>query len=207
MYYTIVVVKSNNSGQPQQQQQKHQQHYSTTTLSLLIGYGIIIPISIYFPFYIIELLDIRSKSLRLGLCCIPMTITMSVLEALYGFVPKQAKTSLFEYLCNIAFVVRPKYIEKVNDDEDVVNDDVHNGSSSDHNNTKPKLNKFFSSTLSDESNPSSTSKPQQGTTSTSSVITKIQPDATSAIIWKSFQRYIFWFVITNVVFIILHVFF
>lgn len=96
IYYTMVANQKQSKGQP-------------TTQALLVGYGFVIPFSFWLPFYIIDTLDMRNGVFRLAFCCIPMTITLRCLEAMYGFLPSLHQGSLWNYLLSIGFVVRPTY--------------------------------------------------------------------------------------------------
>ena len=49
---------------------------------LFIGYGIIIPIAIMFPYRIIDYFDIKNRTLRFSLVCLPNAIVFRCLEAM-----------------------------------------------------------------------------------------------------------------------------
>ena len=72
VYYSIVIPR-------------HNQDSSSVSLStiLLIGYGIVIPIALSVPFQIMDYLDVRNGSFRMGLCSIAMTVTLGCLEAMH----------------------------------------------------------------------------------------------------------------------------
>lgn len=73
----------------------------------LIGYGLVIPTSLLLPFWLIDILDLRNVGYRMGLVCLPMTVTLRCLESMYGFVEEPARKSLFEYIAGSAFIVKP----------------------------------------------------------------------------------------------------
>jgi hypothetical protein len=74
----------------------------------LVGFGFVIPVVLYLPFPIIEMLDIQALSLRLGLIAAPLTCTLKCLEAIYGFTPKYAMTSMAEFRLHFGFIQFPK---------------------------------------------------------------------------------------------------
>ena len=67
----------------------------------------IIPIVLYFPFPVIEFLDIRALSLRLGLIAAPLPIFLKCLEAIYGFAPDAATRSHKDYMVHMAYIHYP----------------------------------------------------------------------------------------------------
>jgi len=74
----------------------------------LLGYGIIIPAILYLPFPFIEFFDIQALALRLGLIAGPLTVTLRCLEAMYGFTPKHAARSLWDYMIHMSFIQYPR---------------------------------------------------------------------------------------------------
>jgi hypothetical protein len=77
----------------------------------LIGYGMVIPISLWLPFQLVDLLDIRSVGFRLGGASMPMTITLRCLEAMHGFAPPTSRQSPWEYAVSVGLILRPMYDE------------------------------------------------------------------------------------------------
>lgn len=73
----------------------------------LVGYGVIIPAILYLPFPVVELFDIRSLALRLGLIAAPLTVSLKCLESMHGFAPETATRSLKDYMRHFAFIVYP----------------------------------------------------------------------------------------------------
>jgi hypothetical protein len=92
MYYGIVRQGGNPSAQ-----------------GYLVGYGICIPLSLWFSFQLVEWLDIRSATLRMALCSSPMTISLRCLQTMHGFVPIACQESPWEYILSVGFILRPKY--------------------------------------------------------------------------------------------------
>lgn len=74
----------------------------------LVGFGFIIPVALCLPFPLIEMLDIRALSLRLGLIAAPLTCTLKCLEAIYDVTPKYAMSSMTEFLQHFGFIQYPK---------------------------------------------------------------------------------------------------
>ena len=143
------------------------------------------------------------------------------MEAMYGFTPTVARISLFDYLCNVAFVVRPKYKTVTIDVQDKKDDGRQqqstNGttskssSSSSSSSTaraevlKKNYKRFFSSASTSTSSLQEQDQRQDQKELVPHHKVKLQqPNATWSMIGKSIQRYIFWFIITNIVFILLH---
>jgi hypothetical protein len=79
---------------------------SSTLQKYLIGYGIVIPIGLWFPFLLFDWLDVRSVTLRLALCTLPMTITLRCLETMYGFMSHEK--SLKDYVVSVGCLLRPQ---------------------------------------------------------------------------------------------------
>jgi Membrane bound O-acyl transferase family len=74
----------------------------------LIAYGFIIPALLYLPFPYIEFFDIRGQCLRLCLSAVPITSTLKCLEAMYGFAPDNATSTLRDFLKHFSFIHYPK---------------------------------------------------------------------------------------------------
>jgi hypothetical protein len=86
---------------------------TTTTFGILLGFGIILPLALWLPFGTINFWDIRSKTMRLSWVSLPLTITLTCLEAMYGFTTPYASQSLRKYLLSMAFICRPRTIRAV----------------------------------------------------------------------------------------------
>ena len=91
---------------------RNQKPRTTSTQGVLVGYGLLIPLSLWIPFQVINWLDIRNVGYRLGFGCVPLTMTLCCLEAVYGFVPPSATESLSGYILHAGFILRPKYDDK-----------------------------------------------------------------------------------------------
>ncbi len=80
----------------------------TSTQGYVVGYGFVIPLALWLPFQILEYLDLRGIGFRLGLVCLPMTVTLRCLESMYGFVDAN-KISLWDYVLASGFILKPYY--------------------------------------------------------------------------------------------------
>ena len=74
----------------------------------MIGYGVVIPLSLWIPFIICDWLDIRSVALRMSLVSLPMTISLRCLATMYGFISTSCQKSFRDYIVSVAFILRPK---------------------------------------------------------------------------------------------------
>merc|ERR1719162_1219 len=61
-----------------------------TASSFLVGYGLIIPIVMTLPFYILEFFDIQNIALRTVLVQVPICVGFRTIEAMYGTTPEAA---------------------------------------------------------------------------------------------------------------------
>jgi hypothetical protein len=91
---------------------RNQKPRTTSTQGVLVGYGLVIPLSLWIPFQVINWLDIRNVGFRLGFGTLPLTTTLCCLEAMHGFVPPSATESLSSYILHAGFILRPKYDDK-----------------------------------------------------------------------------------------------
>jgi len=65
--------------------------------SYFIGWGFIIPISLYLPFYLVDTLDLRNKMLCLGSSTASSVIFFRCIEAMYGTSPDFVELSISNY--------------------------------------------------------------------------------------------------------------
>jgi hypothetical protein len=93
MYYGIVLVSSKDD--------------RNRLPGYLVGYGLIIPASLMLPFWLLETLDLRNVGYRMGLVCLPLTVTLRCLESMYGFVGEHERSSLWQYVAGSAFIAKP----------------------------------------------------------------------------------------------------
>lgn len=82
---------------------------SSPNQGYLVGYGICIPLAMWSSHYMVESLDIRSPTLRLGLCSSPMTLPLRCFQAMHGVLPDTCQESLWNYMVSVGFILRPNY--------------------------------------------------------------------------------------------------
>jgi len=68
-----------------------------TIESYLIGWGFVIPISLYIPYYLLDFLDIRNKAISLSSSCVMTSVFFRCLEAMYGTSPYVVELSIWNY--------------------------------------------------------------------------------------------------------------
>lgn len=72
---------------------------TTTALPSLIGFGIVIPLCLIFPYWIMKILKIRNLLLRFSACAfLPITSMFHCTEAMFGFSPHSVEMSFKNYL-------------------------------------------------------------------------------------------------------------
>ena len=64
----------------------------------LLGYGVIIPLALNIPYYLLELLDIQNKTVRLSLSTFPTVVCFRTIEAMHNTSPSIVETTLNTYL-------------------------------------------------------------------------------------------------------------
>ena len=64
----------------------------------LLGYGVIIPLACYFPFPILDLLNLQNRVFRLSLLSVPVTVAFRCMEAMHDTSPAVVETSLAHYV-------------------------------------------------------------------------------------------------------------
>lgn len=80
-------------------------------LSSFVGFGIVIPLCVvYFPFWILNLLDVRNKLIRFCMSAIyPVLTLFHTTEAMFGFSPKSVESSYKNYILYYATAVEIPY--------------------------------------------------------------------------------------------------
>lgn len=68
-----------------------------TPASYLAGFGIIIPLACYVPFWFLHEFDLRSKVMRMALIILPINVIFKSLEAMFGFAPTINQKTLYNY--------------------------------------------------------------------------------------------------------------
>lgn len=69
-----------------------------TSSSYIIGYGIVIPSLLYFPFMLSDLLDLQNSVLRFVSTLCPVLSLFRTMEAMYGFSPGGSENSVRSYM-------------------------------------------------------------------------------------------------------------
>ena len=82
-------------------------------LSFLVGFGVVIPLALYVPFYLLVVLDLQSKTLAMALICLPILVTLRCMEAMFGFVPPAAGKSLKNYIVYYASMMKTKFDDQL----------------------------------------------------------------------------------------------
>ena len=78
---------------------------SGTTEAYLLGWGIIIPLSLYLPFYLLEVWEMHNRVVNLGLSTVMSVIFFRCIEAMYGTTPSFVANSLSNYLAYYSSIV------------------------------------------------------------------------------------------------------
>jgi hypothetical protein len=68
-----------------------------TMQAYLVGWGVVLPLSIYLPFYFLDLFDIRNKVVTLSASTLMTVIFFRCLEAMYGTSPEVVESTLWNY--------------------------------------------------------------------------------------------------------------
>ena len=82
-------------------------------LSFLVGFGVVIPLALYVPFYLLVALDLQSKTLAMALICLPILVTLRCMEAMFSFVPTAAGKSLKNYIVYYASMMKTKFDDQL----------------------------------------------------------------------------------------------
>ena len=100
--------KNNNKNDKSKSVPDSSSSSSTTTSStaLLVGWGIVIPFWVIWPFVLCQLLDIRNLLFRFCIGCITPTLSIfRTTETIYGFTPSYARKSLKDFVTYFASVL------------------------------------------------------------------------------------------------------
>jgi hypothetical protein len=94
-----IIYKYIHSQRQSRQQQDPNQKSSTPYSSYLLGWGVIFPLSLYIPYYLVEMLDLRNHVLKLGAMAGMGVVSFGVVEAMYGTCPPVVESaSLDQYI-------------------------------------------------------------------------------------------------------------
>eukprot|EP00980_Cylindrotheca_fusiformis_P001575 scaffold360_cov107-Cylindrotheca_fusiformis.AAC.5 len=82
--------------------------------SYLLGWGFVIPMSCYLPFYLLELLDSRSRPLNLTFSVLMTCVSFRCIEAMFDTSPPVVESSLLNYMAYYSSPVPFVWDEKAN---------------------------------------------------------------------------------------------
>lgn len=71
---------------------------SSMMTSYLLGYGVLMPLALYLPFEIMELLVVRNRSVKLAYGTLPTIVCFRCIEAMHGTSPPAVEASLVNYV-------------------------------------------------------------------------------------------------------------
>jgi hypothetical protein len=95
--------------QQRQPHAKNQQKSSTPYSSYLLGWGVIVPLSLYVPYALVELLDLRNHVVKLAATASMAVVSFGVVEAMYGTCPPVVESVSMDqyihyYTCSVPYV-------------------------------------------------------------------------------------------------------
>lgn len=76
-----------------------------TTESYLVGWGLVVPISLYLPFYLLEAFQLQNRVVNLAMSTVMTCLFFRVIEAMYGTSPPYVTKSLSNYVGYYSSVV------------------------------------------------------------------------------------------------------
>lgn len=86
-----------------------------STTAYLTGFGIVCPICLTYPFWIMNTLGLRNQLLRFSICAIlPVTNIFHCIEAMFGYSPHSVETSFRNYVLYYISAVEIVFDEKTN---------------------------------------------------------------------------------------------
>jgi len=89
---------------------------TTTVGPYLIGFGIVCPLCLIFPFWIMNFFEIKNTILRFATCSLPpITCLFHCTEAMFGFSPHSVETSFEKYVLYYISIVEIVFDKKTNE--------------------------------------------------------------------------------------------
>ena len=73
IYYWILPTSELRPSESKQSGSKSSSHTTTSLQGFLVGFGFVIPATIFLPYYAIDSFDIRNMGCRLAWCSLPMS--------------------------------------------------------------------------------------------------------------------------------------
>mmetsp|Transcript_365 Transcript_365/g.779 ORF Transcript_365/g.779 Transcript_365/m.779 type:complete len:436 (-) Transcript_365:2568-3875(-) len=89
--------------------QSSKSKYHSTSTSLLIGFGVIMPLCVIYPYYGIHFLLIKNKVIKFLFGIASLTTAFRCSEAVFGFLPTHVDDSLWNVIVYNAFPVECKF--------------------------------------------------------------------------------------------------
>ena len=68
-----------------------------TPTAYLVGYGIVIPAALYTPYYLLQVFELRNKSLKLAMGTVATVVFFRCIEAMYGTASHTVESSMRVY--------------------------------------------------------------------------------------------------------------
>jgi Membrane bound O-acyl transferase family len=94
-YYSIVVPRRRR--QELQSKDKGASLFSTLSY-FIVGWAVVVPITLYFPYLVLETLHIRNKCIKLATGTTTLIVLFRTMEAMYGTSPHTVESSLSTYI-------------------------------------------------------------------------------------------------------------
>jgi hypothetical protein len=83
-----------------------------TKQAFLVGFGVVIPLTLLIPYIAINEFDIRNLGFRLAWVSLPMTMILRTFEAIFACAPPQHSHSWWEYIRHTGFILQPHYTKE-----------------------------------------------------------------------------------------------
>lgn len=96
----------------EKEKKKKNQGVSPTMASIMVGYGLVIPIWAIAPYYVFELCDFQNVYVRFILSLVPILIMFRTAAVVHGFVPAHTTKSVTAFLFYYALPLPSIYDEK-----------------------------------------------------------------------------------------------
>jgi hypothetical protein len=107
MYQFIILPRKRQKKKYHQHNHHHQHHPSST--SLLIGFGIIIPLCVIYPYYGIHYFLIKNKVVKFFFGLASLTTGFRCSESIFDFLPHHVEDSLWNFIVYNAFPTECKF--------------------------------------------------------------------------------------------------
>lgn len=81
---------------------------SSFMTAFLVGFGFVIPLSMWIPWVLMDVMGVDNVAVRMTLVPPPMLVSLRCLEAMAGFTPKVAQSSLKQFVYYAGLFLKPK---------------------------------------------------------------------------------------------------